>query len=133
MSPIEELKDRFDNSAYARFFGMKLSTLEHGYARVELSLKPEFLNWGKLVHGGVISSLLDQAFGCSLNTLEYNYVAVQLSINFIKAVRAGEVYAVSRVIQAGKRLGVAELSAFDSSDNLIARATGTAVTLGARK
>lgn len=134
MVEIEEMRRRFDDSPYAHSMGMKLVELSKGYAKVKLELKKEFLNWENLIHGGVIASLLDQAFGCSLNTLENIYVAVQLNINYLSAAPVGEtLYAESRVIYAGKKLGVSEMSVIDSKEKTIARATGTTVSLGPRK
>jgi phenylacetic acid degradation protein PaaD len=134
MVEVEEMRKRFDTSPYALNMGMKLVELSKGYARVKLELKKDFLNWENLIHGGVIASVLDQAFGCSLNTLDYIYVAVQLNINYISAAPVGEtIYAESRVIHAGKKLGISEMTVADSKGKTIARATGTTVSLGERK
>ena len=134
MVDVEEMRKRFDDSPYAHSMGMKLVELSKGYARVKLELKKEFLNWENLIHGGVIASLLDQAFGCSLNTLENIYVAVQLNINYLAAAPVGEtLHAESKVIYAGKKLGVSEMTVVDSKGKTIARATGTTVSLGPRK
>jgi acyl-CoA thioesterase len=134
MVEIEEMRKRFDDSPYAHSMGMKLVELSKGYAKVKLELKKEFLNWENLIHGGVIASLLDQAFGCSLNTLEHIYVAVQLNINYLATAPAGEtLFAESKVIYAGKKLGVSEMTVIDPKGKTIARATGTTVSLGPRK
>lgn len=134
MVEIEEMRQRFDNSPYALQLGMKIVELSHGYAKVKLELRKEFLNWDNLIQGGLIVSLLDQAFGCALNTLENIYVAVQLNINFLSAASVDEtLYAESRVLHAGKSLGVSEMTVVDSKGKTIARATGTTVSTGARK
>ncbi|MBM3155859.1 MAG: PaaI family thioesterase [Chloroflexi bacterium] len=134
MVDVEEMRKRFDDSPYAHIMGMKLVELSKGYAKVQMELKKEFLNWENLIHGGVIASLLDQAFGCSLNTLENIYVAVQLNVNYLAAAPVGEtLFAESKVIYAGKKLGVSEMTVVDSKDKTIARATGTTVSLGPRK
>lgn len=134
MADVEEMRRRFDTSPYALNMGMTLVELSKGYARVKMELKKDFLNWENLIHGGVIASLLDQAFGCSLNTLDYIYVAVQLNINYIAAAPVGEtIYAESKVIHAGKKLGISEMTVADSKGKTIARATGTTVSLGERK
>jgi acyl-CoA thioesterase len=134
MADVEEMRKRFDNSPYALNMGMKLEELSKGYAKVKLELKKEFLNWENMIHGGVIASVLDQAFGCSLNTLDYIYVAVQLNINYLTAAPVGEtIYAESKVIHAGKKLGVSEMTVVDSKGKTVARATGTTVSLGERK
>jgi len=134
MPDIEEMRKRFDNSPHALSMGMKLVELSKGYAKVKLELRKEFLNWDNIIHGGVIASVLDQAFGCSLNTLDNIYVAVQLNINYLASAPVGEtLYAESKVIHAGKKLGVSEMTVVDSKGKTIARATGTTVSMGERK
>ena len=134
MADVEEMRKRFDTSPYALNMGMKLVELSKGYAKVRMELTKEFLNWENMIHGGVIASLLDQAFGCSLNTLDHIYVAVQLNINYLTAAPVGEtIFAESKVIYAGKKLGVSEMTVADSKGKTIARATGTTVSLGERK
>jgi acyl-CoA thioesterase len=133
MVQIDEMRQRFDNSPCALSFGMKLVDLAPGYARVELKLREDFLNWENMIHGGVIATLLDQAFGCACNTLDYIHVAVQINIHFLAAAPVGEtLYGESRVLHAGKRVGASEMTVVDSSGRTIARATGTTVSLGAR-
>ena len=133
MIDIEVMRRRFDSSPCAIFFGMSLVDLSPGYAKVKLELKPEFLNWESMIHGGVIATLLDQAFGCACNTLEDVHVAVQMNVHFLAAASVGEtIYAESRVLRAGKRVGTSEMTVFDSKGKTIARATGTTVPIGPR-
>lgn len=133
MVEIEEMRRRFDNSQCARYLGMSIEELSRGYAKVKMELKSDFLNWDNRIQGGVIASLIDQAFGCSLNTLEKMYVAVQLNINFLSAAPVGEtLYAEAKVLHAGKTLGVSEITVVDSNGRIVARATGTTVSVGTR-
>jgi acyl-CoA thioesterase len=133
MIEIDEMRQRFDNSPCAAHLGMSLVELSSGYAKVKLELKREFLNWDNMIHGGIIATLLDQAFGCACNTLENIHVAVQMNIHFLAAAPVGEIiYAESRVLHAGKRVGTSEMTVFDSKGKTIARATGTTVSMGAR-
>ena len=133
MIEIEQMREIFDNSPCAIFHGMSLVELSPGYAKVKLELKKEFLNWENMIHGGIIATLLDQAFGCACNTLEYIHVAIQMNIHFLAAAPVGEtIYAESRVIHAGKRVGASEMTVIDSNGKTIARATGTTVSMGPR-
>ena len=133
MVEIEEMRQRFDNSPCALHFGMQLVELSQGHAKVKMELKKEFLNWENMIQGGVIATLLDQAFGCACNTLQNIHVAVQMNIHFLAAAPVGEtIYAESRVLHAGKRVGASEMTVLDSRGKTIARATGTTVSLGAR-
>ncbi len=127
----EDLRHQFDNSAYARFIGMKLLDLSHGYAKVTMEVGPEHHNWGKIPHGGLIVSLADQAFGCAVNSMEGVYVAIQFSINFLGVPKNDRDTLISeaRVVHPGKSLSVAEMTVQDSSGRIIARAVGTALAV----
>jgi len=134
MPDLEELRQKFDSSTFALFMGMTCDELSKGYAKIKMTVRPEFLNFENMLHGGVVSSLLDQAFGCSLNTLNQIYVAVQLNINFMSSAPVGEtLIAEGKVLHAGRSLGIAEMTVTDSKGKLIARASGTTVSIGPRK
>ena len=133
MADINEMRKKFDDSPCAVHLGMKLVELSKGYARVSMELKKEHLNWENMIHGGIVATVLDQAFGCACNTLDNIHVAVQMNIHFMKAPAVGEtIYAESKVLHAGKRMGTSEMKVCDSKGNDIARATGTTVCIGAR-
>jgi acyl-CoA thioesterase len=133
MADLSEMRVKFDESPCAVYMGMKLVDLSKGYAKVRMELKKEHLNWENMVHGGIVTTVLDQAFGCACNTLDNIHVAVQMNVHFMKAPAVGEtIYAESHVIHAGKRMGTSEMKVCDSKGNEIARATGTTVCIGAR-
>jgi acyl-CoA thioesterase len=133
MVQIEEMRQKFDSSPCAMLFGMTLEELSPGYAKVKLELKKEFLNWENMIHGGVIATLLDQAFGCACNTLENIHVAIQMNIHFLAAPSVGDtIYAESRVLRAGKKVGASEMTVCDADGKTIAHATGATVSMGPR-
>jgi len=133
MADINEMRKKLDESPCAAYLGMKLVDLSKGYAKVRMELKKEHLNWENMIHGGIVTTVLDQAFGCACNTLDNIHVAVQMNVHFIKAPAVGEtIYAESKVLHAGKRMGTSEMKVCDSKGNEIARATGTTVCIGPR-
>ena len=133
MADLNEMRKKFDESPCAVHMGMKLVDLSKGYAKVKMELKKEHLNWENMIHGGIVTTVLDQAFGCACNTLENIHVAVQMNVHFIKAPAVGEMLiAESKVLHAGKRMGTSEMVVCDSKGTEIARATGTTVCIGPR-
>ena len=59
---------RFDSSPFALYMGITVEELAKGYAKIKMPVRPEYLNFENMLHGGVVSSLLDQAFGCFVPT-----------------------------------------------------------------
>jgi acyl-CoA thioesterase len=130
----EVLARKFDESPYAVLLGMKVVEVSEGRALISLKVDSRFNNWVNLTHGGLIMSVADQAFGCALNTLDRIYVAAQFNINFLIPPKDGElIYAEGRVLRAGKRSGLGEMTVRDANGKLIATATGTVISLGERK
>jgi len=125
---------QFDASPLAQLLGMRVVELSDGFAVVEMELRSTFLNWGNIIHGGVIMALADHAFGCSLNAGRQAYVAVQFSTNFVAAPAVGErLRAEAKVLHAGRRVGLTEIRVTSSSGRLIATATGTGVAVGPQR
>lgn len=130
---IEEMRRKFDNSPCARYMGMKLVDLSEGYAKVEMKVREEFLNWDNMIQGGIIATLLDQAFGCACNTLDSIYIAIQMNMHFLAAASVGQtIYADSKVLRAGKKIGTSVMTVSDADGKMIAYATGTTVCMGPR-
>ncbi|MFA5450833.1 MAG: PaaI family thioesterase [Dehalococcoidales bacterium] len=110
------------------YLGMRLETLEPGYARVSMMIKSEHKNFHGNAFGGIIMALADHAFGYAANSLEYPSVASQFNMHFLRAATEGEVLiAESRVIKSGKRISVSEIRITNSQGELVALATGTTV------
>jgi acyl-CoA thioesterase len=127
---LEALRRQFDESPYAIMLGMRVVELAPRYAKVELRVRSEFFNFAGLVHGGLVMSLADHAFGCALNTIGPLYVAVQFNLHFLAGANEGEVLvAEGRVLHAGRTTGLGEMEVRGEGGRLVAKATGTVVSL----
>jgi acyl-CoA thioesterase len=110
--------------------GIKLDDISDGYARVSLVLKPDFQNFVGTVHGGIIMTLADSAFGYAVNTLHFPTVACQFNTHLLNPAHPEDtLVAECRVVKAGKRTVMAEISVENQNGKLIARATGTGIPL----
>jgi acyl-CoA thioesterase len=127
---IEMLRDGSTVEPLWRFLGIQLVEIGEGYAKASLKLKPEFLNFAGLVHGGIIMTLADSVFGYAVNTLHFPTVACQFNTHLLAPpMPDDELFAECRVVKQGKRMVMAEISVEDQSGKLIARATGTSIPL----
>ncbi|MBI4334095.1 MAG: PaaI family thioesterase [Chloroflexi bacterium] len=127
---ISELRSLAEKEPVASFLGIRLLELAEGYAKVGMTLRPEFKNFNGMVFGGIIMSLADQAFAYANNSVFKPNVASQFNIHFLARADVGEeLTAECRVLRAGKRACVSEMTVTNGEGKLIARASGTTIPL----
>lgn len=114
---------------YLAFLGFKLSEWKEGFARMEMTVRPEHRNTVGYLHGGVIASLLDIAgavsgsFGVSEKFVS---VTINLNCSYLSPHRAASVVAEGELIRASKSLFFAQAKLYDPENSrLCATATGT--------
>ena len=125
---VSELRTESLNEPVGRFLQTILVEIEPGYAKVEIKIKPEYVNFNGLVFGGIISSVIDEAFAYATNSLIKPSYASQLNVHFINAPVVGdELTAECWLLKSGKRVGISEMVVTNQDDKLIAKATGTTI------
>jgi len=127
---VAALKAKAGQEPVASFLNMKLLELSEGYAKVSAKLKPEYLNFNNLVFGGIVMAVADQAFAYGTNSVITPNVASQFNIHFVASADVkDELIAECRVVRAGKRVCISEMTVTNQDGKLIARATGTTIPL----
>jgi uncharacterized protein (TIGR00369 family) len=95
------------------------------YSRVKV---PEHLcGWSHIVHGGVLTTILDEVMSWSAITLLKRIALTRgIAVEFIKPVQVGgELRAEGRVRESGKNDAVTEGVLYDASGEPCARASAT--------
>ena len=127
---IERLKKLANSEPVASFLGMRLLEISDGYARVSMKMSPEYMNFNRMIFGGIISAVADQAFAYATNSVITPNVASQFNIHFIaSAGENDELIAECRVIKSGKRVCISEMTVTNQDGKLIAKATGTTIPM----
>ena len=127
---LAELRVKAEREPIASFLDMSLVELSRGYAKVSAKLKPEYLNFNNLVFGGIIMAVADQAFAYGTNSVITPNVASQFNIHFVaSADTKDELIAECRVVRAGRRVCISEMTVTNQDGKLIAKATGTTIPL----
>ncbi|MGD0355305.1 MAG: PaaI family thioesterase [Dehalococcoidia bacterium] len=128
---VDKLKELGKNEPIASFLDMNLTDLSDGYARVEMQMKPEYINFNGTIFGGIITAAADQAFAYATNSVTTPNVASQLNIHFIATAKENDkLVAECRVVKRGKRVCISEIKVTDPDGKLIALASGTTIPLG---
>ena len=126
-------KDERRRSPFSAFIGTEMEELGDGYARLSLRLGPQHANPNGVVHGGVITTMMDSALGAALGQLRGEearrrpHATVAMSACFLASVRPGEELAVEgRVLRLGRTVAFGEAEARRRSDGaLVARGSFT--------
>jgi uncharacterized protein (TIGR00369 family) len=89
------------------------------------TLSPEFQGWKGIIHGGIISTILDELMAKITQELGIKAVTASLEVRFKNFARVSEeIRAVGEVTRIEKRLIYAQAQAFRSDGTVIAEAFG---------
>ena len=114
--------------AHALDFG--IHSVEEGHVVFEAEVKEYYYNPGGVVHGGVITTLLDSAMGSALLThldAGVGYGTVQLNVHMVRPVllSTGTVQAIATTVHVGRSIGTVEARLVDLKGKLYAHGTCT--------
>lgn len=89
----------YESDACSRWLGMAIEEVRPGYARLSMTVRPEFLNGHAICHGGLMFTLADSAFAFACNSHNINTVASGCTIEFLRPVQGGDVLTAEAVEQ----------------------------------
>jgi uncharacterized protein (TIGR00369 family) len=116
----------------AKLLGARLTAIEKGRARIELTADERLANPMGTLHGGVFCDIADAAMGMAYYaTLEEgeSFTTLELKINFLRPVWRATLVAEGVVVHRGKTVGFTECTITDEKGRLVAKATSTCLTL----
>lgn len=119
-----------------KLIGFEGGSFEEG--RVIMALEPAEFHYNPLgvVHGGVLTTLLDTVMACAVHSklpAGDSYTTLDLNVSFVRAVtlKSGRVRAVGEVIHLGRRTATAKGELMDAEGRLCAHSTTTCMILRA--
>ncbi|KUZ15220.1 phenylacetic acid degradation protein [Burkholderia diffusa] len=89
----------YDSDACSRAFGMEIAEVRAGYARLQMRVRPEFLNGHRTCHGGIIFTLADSTFAFACNSYNLNTVAAGCSIEYLRPVYGNDLLTAEAIEQ----------------------------------
>ena len=112
--------------------GIELLSMGDGESRWVLDAGPEHANPMGTIHGGVLCDLGDAALSTAyMSTVnpDESFTTVDLTVNYLRPVWSGRLEAVGRVVHKGRTIGLAECDITTDEGALVARLSGTCMTL----
>ena len=125
---VQELTTFISRSPFPGHLGMELVSFAAGRATVRLPVRDFHFQPYGIVHGGVLSSLIDTATFWAVYTGipdDAGLVSLDLKLNYLEAVEGGILLAEGRAIRQGKGICYAEARVVDENNRLIVHGTST--------
>jgi uncharacterized protein (TIGR00369 family) len=109
-------------------FGLKLrirTDAERGESTSEVTFRDDFQGWTKVVHGGLLATVLDEAMIYAAGAKGLLCVTGEITVRFIKPASTGVAYSLKgRFVEDKGRIVLAESELVDASGEHVARASG---------
>ena len=119
-------KERLANdNGFVKCNGYSVIKVEEHYCEMEAVISDSSKNPFGIAHGGFIFGLADTAAGVAAMTDERMAVTVNSSIDYLKPGKGDKLIAKASVVKAGKAISVVDVLIYDSSLELISKATVT--------
>ena len=119
-------KERLANdNGFVKCNGYSVIKVEEHYCEMEAVISDSSKNPFGIAHGGFIFGLADTAAGVAAMTDERMAVTVNSSIDYLKPGKSDKLIAKASVVKAGKAISVVDVLIYDSSLELISKATVT--------
>jgi len=138
----QELVDRLRAAFSGRYWGLvgiETVSAEPGRATGRIALQEHHLNYNDVVHGGVISSLVDSAAGLAVRSVrswddiaERPHATSDLHVTYLAPARGTELVAEARIIRAGRTAIYTEVHVCDDQGREVARGLVTFVIAAGR-
>lgn len=132
-SHLEELQRQYKGRFWG-LVGIETIAAERGSVTNRVLLRPDHLNYNEVVHGGVISSLIDSVAGGAVRTMRSleeiqarPHATSDLHVAYLLPATGSELTAVARVIKAGRTAIFTEVDVTDDRGRLVARGLVTFV------
>ncbi|NBB88809.1 MAG: hotdog fold thioesterase [Bacteroidetes bacterium] len=128
---ILESEESYESpSPYMQWLRGRLIRAEEGKVEVSFTVREEMCNPAGILHGGVISGMLDEVAGIAVFSLGRDsfFTSVNLQVDFLRPAQLGEeVKAVAEVIRAGERIIHVETQML-KGDKILAKADTNLIT-----
>ena len=116
----------------AKLLGLRVISVLPGESYLELDAGPQHANPMGTLHGGVLCDLADLAMGAAYATtldIGETFTTLELKINFLRPVWREKLFAVGKIVNRGRTIGMAECDITDTQGRLVAKSTSTCMTL----
>ncbi len=114
----------------SKALGMEIQAVSAGRAVLSMRVREDMTNGQGICHGGLMFTLADSAFAFACNGYNQFTVAAHCSINFLSAVKAGELLTATAVErQRATRSGIYDVTLTREDGSVVAEFRGNSRTV----
>lgn len=109
--------------------------VEEGYVKMSFKAEPYMLNPLGILHGGIVSTILDELMGAVSFTLARpnGFVTINMNVDFLSPAKLDEVvWAEGAVVRAGKTVLHVKAELYNTENKLLAKATSNMIAVPAQ-
>ena len=134
---LERVSDgRIPHPSMADTLGFRLTAVGDGHAEITGETSDKYCNPDGTIHGSWAAALLDSCMGSSVHSTlpeKTGFTVVEFKIDFVRPIRVdtGKVVAEGKIVNVGKRIGIADGVMRDEDGHVLARGTTTCLIFGA--
>lgn len=135
----EETYRRRHDGGYWGMVGIETTVPEDGTSRCRVVVRDDHMNYNGVVHGGVISGLIDSAAGAAVGSTrkpsevkERPHATTDLHVTYVAGARGKELLADARVLKKTRSAVFVDVTVHDESDRMIAKGLVTFVITAGR-
>jgi uncharacterized protein (TIGR00369 family) len=117
---------------YLDYFNVALTDLAFGHACFKMPVRPEYLQGAKIMQGGLIVALADEAIAHAMMTQlgpDESLTTIELKSNFLSSVVSGELIAQATVFKKGQSLIIGDCIVTNGEGKNICRVSATFMLL----
>lgn len=123
---LEQLTTYFDEEVtFSRHIKIKVEDVQPGRASLYVDVEDIHCNGNGSLHGGVYTSLIDNATGLAVASLVgLRTATIQMDTHFLEPVSEGRITCQAEVIHRTRRTATAEGRVYDEEGKLVATGAG---------
>jgi uncharacterized protein (TIGR00369 family) len=130
IDPLKEENIHDIESGFRGLVGFRLVEWRPDFAMLELKIGPQHLNRSKVLHGGVLTTLIDTVCGyagcyCTVPGNARKAMTLSLTTSFTGQASTGTIRAIGRKRSGGRKIYVATAEVFNGKGELIALGEST--------
>jgi uncharacterized protein (TIGR00369 family) len=113
-------------------FGITVLEVKNGLARMQMPVRPEYLQGAKTMQGGLMVALADETIAHAMMSQllpDEGLTTIELKSNFLAGVASGELIAEATVFKKGRSLIIGDCLVTDGKGKIICRVSATFMLL----